>query len=87
MINWSWRYTSGTPRKKVLSSVYNVQEIKDIEEESNLSDDSVHRTINMATQDTTTDTLLKYFTDTMPVAEDRVLRKRIVIAKVNYGSK
>ena len=45
----------------------------------------VQEKINMATQDTTTDTFLQYFTDATSVAEEKTVNIQFVIAKENQG--
>ena len=52
-----------------------------------MSEGSLDRKINMTTnQDTTRDELLKYFTDDTPVAEEKFVRNKILIAKDNQGA-
>ena len=52
-----------------------------------MSDGSVNKKPNMDVQDTTTATLLKYFTDASLVAEKKFMKNQILIANENRGAR
>ena len=49
-----------------------------------MSNDTLHRTINMVSQNTATDTFLKYFTDDTPVVKEKFVSNQLVIEKNNW---
>ena len=51
-----------------------------------MSHGSLHITINMYPQDTTTATILRYFTDATPLVEEKIVRNQILTERENQGS-
>ena len=79
-----WIFTTGTPQQTGLPYFNKV--IQDTEEYSAVGEGLVQKSTKMAAKDTTTAKLLQYFTYDMTVAEYKLTKNQVLIAKENWGA-
>ena len=76
-------FTTGTPRQTV--SPYVNDPIQDTEEESTVGEGLLNEKINTETHDKITATLLQYFTNATPVAEEKFAKESSCNSKGESG--